>query len=164
MAIYQFCTPEWLEESSQIYMANPLIKYKLRNFKAKICCRVNSDPDWGINEDVIFGMFIDRGELKTLKIFAEDEAFQKSEFLMAAIPKEWKKIFRKEHELVADLILDKIKLELGTKIKMLEYSHHMTNIIDMLTQVDLQFPDEMSGHGLLEYQLKMETLRRERSP
>jgi len=164
MAIYQFCTSEWLEESFQIYMANPLIKYKLKNFKAKICCRVNSDTDWGISEDIIFGMFIDRGELKTLKIFKEDEAFQKSEFLMAAIPKEWKKIFRKEHEFAESLILDKIKLELGTKIKMLKYAHYMNTIINMLTRVDLQFPDEMSSHGLLEYQSKMETLRRERGP
>ena len=162
MATYQFCTPEWLEESFRIYKANPIIKYKLKNLKAKICCRVNSDPDWCISKDIIFGMFIDRGNLKELKIFTENEAFREAEYLMSAMPREWKKILIKEHEFATDLMLGKITLELGTKIKMLELSFHLNNIFDFLAQADLQFPDEMSKGELAAFGSKMETLRRER--
>ena len=164
MAMYQFCTLGWLEESSRIYKANPTAKDKLKNLTAKICFRVKSDPGLGISEDIIFGAFFDRGELKTLKNFTEDEAFHEAEFLMAATPRAWKKILRKEHEFVADLMLGKIKLELGTKVKMLDIALHLNNIFDFLTQVDLQFPDEMSKDELAEYRSKMETLQRERGP
>ena len=162
MAKRQFCTPGWLEESARIYRANPDAKNKLRKLTAKICCRVNFDPDIRIIEDVIFGFFFDRGELKTLKFFTEGEAFQEAEYLMAATTRTWKNILRKERKFVADLMLGEIKLELGTKVKMLELALHVNNIFDFLTQVDLQFPDEMSADELTTYRSKMEAFRREK--
>lgn len=164
MTTHQFCTPEWLEESARIYRASPDAKDKFKKLTVKICCRVKSDPDWGIGEDIIFGAFFDKGELGTLNFFTEGEAFQEAEYLVAATPGAWKKILRKEREFVADLMLGKIKLELGTKVKMLDLALHVNNILDFLTQVDLQFPDEMSADELISYRLKMETLRREKGP
>ena len=76
MTTHQFCTPEWLEESVRIYRAIPGAKDKMKKLTAKICCRVKSDPDWGIGEDIIFGAFFDKGDLRTLKFFTEGEAFQ----------------------------------------------------------------------------------------
>jgi len=61
-------------------------------------------------------------------------------------------------------MLDKIKLELGTRTKMLDIALHINNIFDFLTQVDLQFPDEMSKDELTAYRSKMETFQRERGP
>ncbi len=164
IATHQFCTLGWLEESSRIYRANPTAKDKFKNLTVKICFRVKCDPSWGISEDIIFGAFFDRGELKTLKFFTEDEAFHEAEYLMVATPRAWKRILRKEHEFVTDLMLGKIKLELGTKVKMLDIALHLNNIFDFLTQVDLQFPDEMSADELASYRSKMETLQRERGP
>jgi len=159
MATHQFCTPGWLKESSRIYKTIPTVKDKLKNLTVKICCRVNSDPDRGISEDIIFGAFFDRGELKTLKIFTEDEAFQEAEYLMAATPQTWEKILRKKRDFATEFILDKITLELGTKVSMLELAPHVNNIFDFLTQVDLQFPDEMSEDELTSYRSKMESVK-----
>jgi hypothetical protein len=53
-------------------------------------------------------------------------------------------------------------LELGIKVKILELVLHVNNILDFLTQVDLQFPDEMSEDELTMYRSKMETFRREK--
>jgi hypothetical protein len=61
-------------------------------------------------------------------------------------------------------MLGKIKLELGTKVKMLELALHGNNIFDFLTQVDLQFPDEMSADELKNYRSKIQTLLRVRAP
>ena len=164
MTTHQFCTPGWLEESVRICKTSPDAKDKFKKLTAKICYRVKSDPDWGISEDVIFGAFFDRGELKTLKFFTEGEAFQEAEYLMAAAPETWKKILRKEHEFIEDFMLGKINLELGTKVKMLELALHVNNIFDFLAQVDLHFPDEMSEDELASYRSKMETFRREKTP
>jgi hypothetical protein len=83
---------------------------------------------------------------------------------MAATPQTWKKILRKKRDFVTDFILGKINLELGTKVSMLELVLYAHNLLDCLTQVDLQFPDEMSADELKTYRLKMETLQRERGP
>ena len=78
---------------------------------------------------------------------------------MAAIPRTWKKILRKKRDFVTDFILGKIDLELGTQLSMLELALYANNILDCLTQVDLQFPDEMSADELTTYRSKMETFR-----
>ena len=157
MTTHQFCTPGWLKESARIYKAKPGAKDKLKKLTAKICYRVKSDPDWGISEDIIFCAFLEKGELRTLNFFSENEAFQAAEYLMAATPRTWKRILRKEREFVTDLMLGKINLELGTKVGMLGLALYVSDILDCLTQVDLQFPDEMSADELTTYRSKMET-------
>ena len=164
MTIHQFCTPEWLEESARIYRASPDARDKLKKLTVKICCRVKSDPDWGISEDIIFGAFLDKGELEMLNFFTESEAFQKAKYLMAATPRTWKNILRKKRDFVTDFILGKINLELGTKVKMLEIAIDVNNFFHYLAQFDLQFPDQMSADELTSYRSKMETLQRERGP
>jgi len=42
---------------------------------------------------------------------------------------------------------------------MLELALYGNNILDCLTQADLQFPDEMSADELTTYRSKMETFR-----
>jgi len=164
MTVHQFCTPGWLKESARIYKATPDTKDNLNKLTTKICYRVKSDPDWCIREDIIFCSFFEKGELKKLDFFTEDEAFRAAEYLMAATPQTWKKILRKKRDFVTDFILGKINLELGTKVSMLELVLYAHNLLDCLTQVDLQFPDEMSADVLATYRLKMETLQRERGP
>jgi hypothetical protein len=56
-------------------------------------------------------------------------------------------------------MLGKINLELGTKVGMLGLALYVSDILDCLTQVDLQFPDEMSADELATYRSKMETFR-----
>ena len=78
---------------------------------------------------------------------------------MAATPRTWKQILRKKRDFVTDFILGKISLELGTKVSLLELASYANNILDCLTQVDLQFPDEMSADELTTYRSKMKTFR-----
>jgi hypothetical protein len=164
MTAHQFCTPGWLEESARIYKAKTDAIDKLKKITAKICYRVKSDPDWGICEDIIFCSFFEKGELRTLNFFTEGEAFQAADYLMAATPQTWKKILRRKRDFVTDFMLGKINLELGTKVKMLEMALHVNNIFDFFTQIDLQFPDEMSADELKKYRSKMETLLQVRAP
>ena len=56
MTTHQFCTPGWLKESARIYKAKPDAKDKLKMLTAKICYRVKSDMDWGIDKDIIRGL------------------------------------------------------------------------------------------------------------
>jgi hypothetical protein len=164
MTSHQFCTQGWLKESARIYKSKPDAKDKLKKLTAKICYRVKSDPDWCIREDIIFCSFFEKGELRMLNFFTEDEAFQAAEYLMAATPQTWKRILRKQRDFVTDFTLGKINLELGTKMKMLEMAFHVNDIFDFFTQIDLQFPDEMSADELKKYRSKMETLLQVRDP
>jgi len=161
MAKVQYCTPEWLEETARIYSSRPEYKEKFKKLSAKMCYRVKAEPEWGIDKDIIFGSFFDQGELTKLAFLAEEDARKESDYILAATPQEWKRILRKEGKFVGDFLLGKIKLELGSKVGVLGIAPHSGNLVDWLTQVDLQFPDEMSAEERAQYRQKLAAFRRQ---
>ena len=159
MATYQYCTPQWLEESAKMYRSNPALQEKLKKLSAKICYRVKAEPDWGIDRDIIFAAFFEEGQLTKLEFFKEEDVTKEADYLMAATPQVWKKILRKERKFLTDFMLGNIKLEHGSKVGVLGVAPHANNVIDSLTLVELQFPDELSEEELAQYRSQMEEFR-----
>ena len=58
-------------------------------------------------------------------------------------------------------MLGKIKLEKGSKIGVLSVAPHANNVIDLLTSVNLVFPDELSEDEFVQYKTNMQTFRKE---
>jgi putative sterol carrier protein len=163
MTTCQYCTPEWLEETARIYESDPDLEGKLRKLSAKICFRIKAEPSWGIEKDIIFGTFIEEGKLMKIAFFSEEDAKRESEYLMAATPQEWKKVLRKENKFLTDFMLGRIKLEKGNKVTVLGLAPYAPTVIDALTKVQIQFPDEMSGEELTRYRAYVEEFRKNMS-
>lgn len=161
MAVYRYCTPEWLKISAESYQANPRFQQGLAKLTLRIFFNVKAEPAWGIDRDIIFGASVRQGELEELAFFSKEDAVKEADFLLAATPQEWKKILRKESKFVGDFVLGRITLEHGSKVGVLGIAHHADTFVDALTQVDLQFPDEMSPDELGQYRVYMEDFRRE---
>ena len=159
MAAIQYCTPQWLEESKKSYQTNPEFREKLKKLSVKMCYRVKAEPAWGIDKDIIFSMFIDTGELTKIAFIAEADALKEAEYIISATPQEWKKILRKQSKFITDFMLGKIKLEHGSKVGVLGVAPHANTVVDLLTQADLQFPDEMSAEELTAYRSHFEEFR-----
>lgn len=156
----QYCTPDWLEESARIYRANPSFQEKLKKLSEKVCYRVKAEPAWGIDQDIIFGTFIEAGKLTKLAFLSEEESKREANYIMAATPQEWKKILRKESKFLTEFILGKIKLEKGNKVTVLGLAPHAPTLVEALTQVEIQFPDEMSPDELAKYKSRLEEFRK----
>jgi hypothetical protein len=122
---------------------------------------IKANPAWGIDEDITFCAFVNQGELQELAFFSEEGAKKEADFLLAATPQEWKKILRKESKFVTDFMLGKITLEQGSKVGVLGIAPHANTFVDALTQVELQFPDEMSDEELADYRSLMQAFRSE---
>jgi len=161
MTVLRYCTPEWLAASVEAYGANPGFRQEFAKLAAKLCFKIKAAPAWGIDEDIIFAGFVNRGELEKLAFMSEEDAKKEAEFILAATPQEWKKLLRKESKFVTDFMLGKITLEQGSKVGVLSVAPHANTFIDALTPVDLQFPDEMSPEELADYRAHMEEFRRE---
>ena len=151
MEKYRYCTPEWLEETKQRTKSQPKFQQQLSKLSIKIYYRIKAEPDWGIDADIIFGAVVDRGEMLELGFYSEQDAKREAEFIMAATPQEWKKLLRKEHKFLTEFMLGKITLEQGSKVGVLGVAPYANTYIELLTQVDLQFPDEMSPDELEEF-------------
>ncbi|MCK4726174.1 MAG: hypothetical protein KAT29_10235 [Anaerolineales bacterium] len=160
MEKYRYCTPEWLEESKRA-ISQPKFQQQLSKLSTKIYYRVKAEPDWGIDADIIFGAVVDRGEVLELGFYSDQDAKREAEFIMAATPQEWKKILRKENKFLTDFMLGKISLEQGSKVGVLGVAPYANIFVDALTQVDLQFPDEMSPDELEEFRTYVNEFRSE---
>ena len=156
----QYCTPEWLEETARIYRSNSSLEGKLKKITARVCFRVKGDPGWGIEKDIIFGTFIEAGKLMKIGFFSEEDAKREAEYLLAATPQEWKKILRKENKFLTDFMLGRIKLEKGSKVTILGLAPYAPLLIDALTQVQIEFPDELTSEELIKYRAYMEEFRK----
>lgn len=161
MTVCQYCTPEWLEETANNYGRNPQFKERLKKLSAKVCYRIKAEPAWGIEDDIIFGMFFDHGDLTNIAFLDEEEALSEAEYVLGAVPQEWKRLLRKEGKFVTDFMLGKVALEQGSKVGVLGLAPNADTIIDALTQVEIQFPDEMSEEELDEYRSRMAEFREE---
>ena len=97
--------------------------------------------------------------MNKLAFFSKQAAKEEADYVVAATPQEWKKILRKESKFVTDFMLGKITLEQGSKVGIFGVAPHSNTFVDALTQVELQFPDEMTADELNEYRTYMQEFR-----
>jgi hypothetical protein len=116
---------------------------------------------WGIDRDILFAGYVQKGELQKLAFVDEKEAREEAEFVVAATPQEWKRILRKESKFVTDFMLGKITLEQGSKVGVLGIAPHSNAFVDGLTRCELVFPDELSPEELQDYRSYVERFRAE---
>jgi len=157
----QYCTPEWLEASAAGYDADPSFRQEFAKLTTKLCFRIKADLKWGIDDDILFAAYVNRGELDKLAFVDEEEAKKEADFVMAATPQQWKKLLRKESKFVTEFMLGRISLEQGSKVGVLQIAPHSNTFIRALTPVDLQFPDEMSPEELANFRAYLAEFREE---
>ena len=161
MTAYHYCTPQWLEESAKVYRENPEAQDKLKKLSANMAYRVKADPEFGIDRDIMFCAFFDKGQLNRLELISEASALSDAEYLMAATAVTWKKILQKESKFVTEFMLGRIKLEKGSKVGVLGVAPHANNIVDSLTPFELVFGNDLSSDDREQYRANMETFRKE---
>ena len=159
MTNYIYCTPEWLEESARLYQETPKFQKELEKVTTKVFYRIQAEPAWGIERDILFGAIVTKGQLEALTFFSEEEAKETAEFIMAATPQEWKTILRKENKFLTEFMLGKIALEQGSKVGVLGLAPYANSFINALTQFELQFQDEMTSQEVEEFRAYMQEFR-----
>jgi hypothetical protein len=159
MTTIRYCTPEWLEQSAKLYRQDPKFKQALAKLSTKVYFRIRAKPEWGIEQDVIFGSIVEKGELIDLDFVPEEEAYERADFILAATPENWKTLLRNEIKFTSGVMTGKIAIEHGSKVGVLGLAPYAGYFIQALTQFDLQFPDEMSEEELEQYQEDLRDFR-----
>ena len=158
MTTYQYCTTEWLAESARRYAQEPRFQKEFEGITpkpTKYVFRVKAEPAWGIDQDIFFGAVVEHGILLEMSFYNEENARKDVNFILSATPQEWKKILRKETKFIAAVMLKKVTMEHGDFAGLLKIAPHGDAFVDALTQVTLQFPDEMSPEELDQYRSKL---------
>ena len=159
MTTYQYCTPEWLAESAVLYEENPKFKQAMQKLIMKVAFKITANPELGIDQDIIFAAYINRGELEKLAFISEEQAIKEADFILSTSPQQWSKILRKESMFAGDVMLGRIAIEKGSKPGVIKIAPYSTTFVDALTQVDVQFPDELSPDEVEQYRDCINTFR-----
>jgi putative sterol carrier protein len=155
----RYCSPEWLEEGAKLYRATDRFENALKKITTKIYYRIAAEPLWGIEEDIYFGAEVEEGKLLALSFYSEAEAQKRAEFILGATPQVWKSLLRKEKKFITEFMLGRITLDAGSKPGLLKITPYANHFVDAVTQVELQFPDEMSGEELEAYRTDLSEFR-----
>jgi putative sterol carrier protein len=161
MTTVRYCTPEWLEASAASYQADSRFQKEFAKLTTKLCFRIKAELGWGIDKDFVFAAHVTQGKLDKLAFVSEEEARRDADFVLAATPQDWKKLLRKDTKFVSEFMLGRIALEQGSKVGVLAIAPYSNTFVDALTQVELQFPDEMTPAELSKYRAHLEAFRQE---
>lgn len=159
MMIYNYCSPEWLEENASRYSQNKALKAKLKKLSAGMGFKVLADPKLGIEKDIIFAAFIDKGELIRLSFISEEEARKETDYILMATPSEWIGLLRKQQKFIARFMMQKIVLDHGEKVDVLKLGPYANDLVDVLTQVDVRYQDEMTAQEMEAFQTSLTEFR-----
>ena len=159
MTVYNYCSPEWLEESANRYSQNEELKSKLKKLSAKMGFKVTANPGHGLDNDIVFAAFIDNGNLTRLSFISEEEARAKCDYILMAETSEWSQILRKKFKFIARFMMQKVKLDHGEKIDVLKLGPYANDLVEVLTQADVRYPDEMSEAEIESFREKLNVFR-----
>jgi hypothetical protein len=159
MSAIRYCTPEWLEGMRDAFFSNPEYEEKLKKLTTKVGFLIRAEPGWGIEGDIIFCVSLNQGKMEDIGFYSEEYARKNMEFIIAATPQEWKKLLRRESKFLTSFMVGKVTLEHGSRVGMLSLVPHIDTVMDLLTEVDLQFQDEMTEDEVAAYKKELEEYR-----
>jgi hypothetical protein len=159
MSAIRYCTPEWLEGMRDAFLSNPDYEEKLKKLTTKVGWLIRAEPAWGIESDIIFCTSLNQGKMEDIGFYSDEDARKKMEFIIAATPQEWKKLLCRESKFLTSFMVGKVTLEHGSRVGMLSLVPHTDTVMDLLTEVDLQFQDEMTEDEVEAYKKEIEEFR-----
>lgn len=157
----RYCSKEWLEECGRLYSTTDTLENALKKITAKIYFRITADPSWGIEKDMIFGAELQEGKLLDLAYYGEEDAQKKADFILATTPQLWKGLLRRDTKFITEFVKGKINLEQGSKVELLKITPYANYMVDVMTQVEIQFQDEMSPEEMEAFRADLSKFREE---
>jgi putative sterol carrier protein len=156
---YIYPSPEWLEEGFKAFQSDPQWATKLKKLSGYFAYRIQADEAFGLEKDLYMCMVLDAGKLTRLEHVTEEDAKNDADFVLGATPQVWKRILQKLDKFVGAFMGRRIKLEKGSTVGALALGPHAGTLVNVLTLVDLQFPDDLSPDELAEFKSKLEDFR-----
>ena len=142
MSKFQVFSSAWLEENDRLYKDNKELQDVLKKLTVKMAYRTIADPDWGIDEDILWCTFFEKGELTKMCVLTQAEVDNEADFLLAAKPEVWAKLLRRKAKFGTELTIGRVKVTQGSKLGVMKVAPYSKHVITLLTQADTSFPDE----------------------
>jgi len=159
--IVRYCSKEWLEECARLYSTTDTLENALKKITTKLYFRITAEPTWGIEKDILFGAELKEGKLLDLGYFSEADAKKEADFILSTSPPIWKGLLRRDNKFITEFVMGKIILEQGSKVELLKITPYANYMVDVMTQVEIQYQDEMTSEEVEDFRADLAQFREE---
>ena len=160
MTTYVYPQPEWPDASVELYDEG--FEKKLASLSGNFGFQIGAEPEWGIEDEIYLSMVLDAGKLIEFKSCSKDYVYDKADYIMGATPQAWKRILTKKDKFVGAFMGGRVKLEKGDTVGALALGPHANTLVDVITQVELKFPDDLAPEELETFKADFAKSRSER--
>ena len=138
-------TPEWVSEFEKKIQGDDRYKEVAKKWEGSVVLVFKADPQAGLENDLFVFMDLWHGECHSVRL-VPSEIGRSGEYVLEAEYERWKKILKKELNVVKELATRKLKLvpfEFKKAAKLTAAAQAAIRLVDLSGEVGTRFPDEL---------------------
>ncbi len=106
---YIVSTPEWASEFEKKVQTDDRYKIVAKTWEGSVTLVFKADPEAGLDEDIFILMDLWHGECRSVKIVPSEIGI-KGDYVLEAKYQRWKRVMKKELNVVKEMATNKLKL------------------------------------------------------
>jgi putative sterol carrier protein len=160
---YVVGTPEWASEFEKKIQGDDKYKNAAKTWEGSCVLVFKAKPEAGIDDDVFVFMDLWHGECNSVKI-VPSEIGRSGEYVLEGDYDRWKKILRKELNVVKEIATMKLKLvpfNFKKAAKLAAATQAAIRLVDLSGEVSDKFPDELETEEFEAFKALVKELKTE---
>ena len=140
-------TPEWVSAFEKVIQNDERYKEIAKKWEGSVVLVLKSDPQAGLENDIFIFMDLWHGECHSVRL-VPSEAGKAGDFVLEGDYDRWKRIMKKELNIVKELATRKIKLvpfEFRKAAKLTAAAQASIRLVDLSSEVSGIFPDDLKS-------------------
>lgn len=144
---YIVLTPEWVSEFEKKIQGDDRYKQVAKTWEGSVTLVFKADPEAGLDKDLFVLMDLWHGECRSVKI-VPSEIGRNGDYVLEAEYGRWKRVLKKELNVVKELATNKLKLvpfNFKKAAKLAAAAQAALRLVDLSGQVSNKFPDDLES-------------------
>jgi putative sterol carrier protein len=158
---YIVTTPEWASEFEKKVQTDDRYKVVAKTWEGSVTLVFKADPEAELDEDRFIFMDLWHGECRSVKI-VPCEIGRKGDYVLEAKYQRWKRVMKKELNVVKEIATNNLKLvpfNFKKAAKLAAAAQAAIRLVDLSGEVSDKFPDELEPEELLSFKSLLKELK-----
>ena len=158
---YVVGTPEWASEFEKKIQGDEKYKAAAKTWEGSVVLVFKANPQAGFEDDVFVFMDLWHGECRFVRL-VPPEVGRSGDYVLEAEYERWKKILRKELNVVKEIATMKLKLvpfNVKKAAKLAAATQAAIRLVDLAGKVSDRFPDELEAEAFQSFKGMYEGLK-----
>ena len=158
---YVVGTPEWISEFETAVQGDDRYKKVAKTWEGSVILVFKADPSAGLDEDLFVFLDLWHGDCRYARLVPSDIG-RSGDYVLEAAYERWKKILKKELNVVKEIATRKIKLvpfDFKKAAKLAAAAQAALRLVDLAGDVGASFPDDMEPDQFESYKALLKQLK-----